>query len=242
MGPDNVSRRLPMVNNFSDALRGAEDYLITPPLNLAGSTHPELTFSVAYRQATATSIDGLRVDISGDCGANFYATSYLKRGANLATFAIPIASAFVPNNAVLWRQETLDLSPFLLPGTSAGQTQTIILRFANLNGYGNNIYLANVRVAERVATATTGQSVPDAFTAAPVPFGGQLRVTVAATPAGGAANLQLFDALGREVRRQPLTLRASVQQVAFDTEALTAGMYVLRLSSAQGTQQLKVLK
>ena len=119
--------------------------------------------------------------------------------------------------------------------------QSVVLRFVNLNDYGNNLYLTSVGVAERVISAAANSRRVDAFAAAPVPFAGQLRVTVAAAPAG-TATLQLLDALGREVRHLPLTLRASAQQVAFDTENLSAGVYVLRLRSAGGTQQLKVLK
>jgi PKD repeat protein len=241
VGPDNVSRRLPMANNFADVLRGAQDFLITPLLNLTGSTAPDLTFAVAYRLYGGANSDGLRVDISTDCGLTFVPTGYFKRGATLATVTISSVNAFAPTSATQWRQETVNLSSFRTPGP-ASQAQTIFLRFVNLNDNGNNIYLANVRVAERVATATTAsQRVTDAFTAAPVPFGGELRVTVAAAPAG-AATLQLVDALGREVRRQSLALRASTQQVAFDTATLSAGVYVLHLSTDHGTQQLKVLK
>ena len=76
--------------------------------------------------------------------------------------------------------------------------------------------------------------------AAPLPFAGQLRVAVAAALAG-AATLQLLDA-PREVRRLPLTLRSSAQQIEFDTENLPADVYVLCLNSASGIWQLKVLK
>ncbi|GAA3958440.1 S8 family serine peptidase [Hymenobacter antarcticus] len=241
VGPDNANRRLPMVNNYDDRLRGAEDFLLTPPLNLAGTTSPELTFAVAYQPYGAANNDGLRVDISVDCGTTFVPTGYLKRGAALATVATPNTSAFAPTSATQWRQETVDLRPFRTAGAPAGQVQSVMLRFVNLNDYGNNLYLTNVGVAERVISAAANGRQVDAFTAAPVPFAGQLRVNVAAAPAG-AATLQLLDALGREVRTLPLTLRASTQQVEFDTENLPAGVYVLRLRGASGTQQLKVLK
>lgn len=241
VGPDNVRRRLPMANDYDDALRGAQDFLVTPPLDLAGSTAPELTFAVAYRSYSSTYVDGLRVDISTDCGTTFVPTGYLKSGTALATVTPASTTEFGPTSAAQWRQETVSLTAFRTPGP-ASQPQTVLLRFVNLNDNGNNIYLANVRVAERVTTATTAsQRLTDAFTAAPVPFGSQLRATVAPAPAG-PATLLLFDALGREVRRQPLTLRPSAQQVAFDTDALPAGVYVLHLSTEQGTQQLKVLK
>ena len=242
MGPDNISRRLPMADDYSDPMRGVEDYLITPALNLAGSARPELTFAVAYQPHSAPYQDGLRVDISTDCGATYIPTGFLKRGTALATVAGFNPSPFAPTSATQWRQETVDLTPFLVPAAPVSQPQTVLLRFANLNDYGNNLYLSNIGVAERVVTATAlGLSSSQWLTAHPVPFGARLLVTVEAAPAG-PASLLLFDALGREVRRQTLALRPAAQQVELDTESLPSGVYVLHLSSARGTQQLKLVK
>ena len=237
VGPDNVSRRLPMVNNYDDRLRGAEDYLLTLPLNPAGATSPDLTFSIAYQPYGSANNDGLRVDISTDCGTTFILTGYLKRGAALATVAIPNTNAFAPTNSTQWRQETVDLRSFRTVDAPTGQVQSVVLRFVNLNDYGNNLYLTNVGVAERVVSAATMGRQGDTFTAVPVPFAGQLRVAMAAAPAG-AATLQLSRCPGR----LPLTLRSSAQQIEFGTENLPAGVYVLRLSGTNSTQQLKVLK
>jgi PKD repeat protein len=241
MGPDNQSRRLPLVMNFDDQLTGVEDYLITPPLNLGGSTSPDLTFYVAYQQYSAAEQDGLRVDISTDCGSTFRPTGYLKRGATLATVPGYYNLRFAPAASSQWRQETVDLRPFLLPGVPATQPQTVVLRFANLNEYGNNVYLSNVRLAERTATAARGAAAAGQLQAHPVPFGARLQVGLS-TAANGPATLQLFDALGREVLRQALTLRGSAQQAELATDALPSGVYVLRLTHAGGSQQLKVLK
>jgi PKD repeat protein len=239
VGPDNVSRRLPMVDNYSDPLAGAEDYLVTPPLSVGGSASPELTFAVAYQQLTANENDGLRVDVSTDCGATFRPTTYLKRGAALSTVAgFTNSTRFVPTAAGQWRQETLDLRPFL----TAGPAQTLLVRFANLNDYGNALYLANVRVADRSASAAAGRKLPaGTLTASPVPFGARLQVAVAAL-AAGPATLQLLDAVGRQVQQQALVLRPGAQQVELHTETLPSGVYTLRLNSSAGSQQIKVVK
>jgi PKD repeat protein len=242
MGPDNVSRRLPMVNDYDDALRGAEDFLITPPLNLGGSTNPELTFAVAYQPYNATTNDGLRVDISTDCGATFRPSGYLKRGLTLATVPTFNTARFAPSSAAQWRRETVDLRPFLTAGVPATQAQTVVVRFVNLNDYGNNVYLANVGVAERVASAAvTGLNASAVLKAFPVPFGSRLHVSLQASVAG-PSSLQLFDVLGREVRQQLVQLRPGAQQVELHTEALPSGVYTLRLNSSAGSQQIKVVK
>jgi PKD repeat protein len=242
MGPDNVQRRLPLADNFNDPVVGAEDYLITPPLNLSGSTSPELTFAVAHQQYSANENDGLRVDVSTDCGATFQPTTYLKRGAALATVTtFNNTSRFVPTLASQWRQETLDLRPYL-PSTAPTQPRTLLVRFANLNDNGNSVYVTNVRVAERMASAAgTARHTAATLTASPVPFGGSLTVGINAL-AAGPATLQLLDAVGREVRHEAFALRAGAQQVQLNTENLPGGVYVLRLSGAAGSQQVKVVK
>jgi len=243
MGPDNVRRRLPMVNNYEDQLRGAEDFLITPPLNMGGSSDPELTFAVAYQPYSANEQDGLRVDISTDCGQTFRPTGYLKRGVALATVPTFTTARFAPSAITQWRQEAVDMRPFLAPGAPSSQPQPMLLRFVNLNDYGNNLYLANVRLGERVVTANAAASaVATQLMAAPVPFGNRLHVTLQPV-ASGAATLSLTDALGRTVLQQALTLRAgSQQQTELNTEALASGVYVLRLLTSTGSQQVKVMK
>jgi len=241
-GPDNLSRRLPMANNYNDPLRGAEDYLFTPPLNLAGSPNPELTFAVAHQAYSAAYQEGLRVDASTDCGATFQPTGYLKRGAALVTVPGYNPNEFAPSTAAQWRTETVDLRPLLLAGAPAGQPRTVILRFANINDYGNNLYLSNVAVAERVVTAATPRLAPPTwFTAHPVPFGNRLLVELS-TATTGPATLQLFDALGREVRRVALAASPGARRTELHTEALASGVYVLRLRSPAGIQQTRIVK
>jgi hypothetical protein len=58
----------------------------------------------------------------------------------------------------------------------------------------------------------------------------------------GPATLILLDALGREVRRETLALRLGAQHHQLATGTPPAGVYTLRLLTAAGSQQLKVVK
>ncbi len=242
--PQGGNRRLPVVLDYDNNQRGTEYYLVTPPLNLGGTAHPEATFWVAYQPYNGSDNDGLRLDISADCGQNYLPTGYLKAGLTLATVPSFNTQRFVPNAPSQWRQETVDLTPFLQAGAPAAQPQTVLLRFANINQYGNNLFLTNVSVAERTVTAAAVRTgLAPALLAHPVPFGGRLTVEIGAAALAGPATLTLLDALGRVVRTQPLGLRASAQTLGFDTETLAAGVYVLRLAAADGsTRQVRVTK
>ncbi|QNH62336.1 S8 family serine peptidase [Hymenobacter sediminicola] len=244
MGPDTLLRPVPMVEDYSDNVRGAEDYLVTPPLDLSGrptgTNSLQLNFWVAYAAYSATYFDGIRVDVSTDCGATFQPTGYLKRGTALATVTGFQTSQWAPNSPADWRQETVDLSSML----AAGGPSRILVRFANINDYGNNVYLTNVRLRTAVVTGTAAARNANLglVGAYPVPFSQELHVQLAPT-SSGTATLVLLDALGRQVSREVLTLRTGVpQQHKLATGALPAGVYTLRLLTPAGSQQLKVVK
>jgi PKD repeat protein len=243
-GPDSVARPVPMANDYANAARGAEDYLITPPLNLstvpATANTVRLTFWVAYAAYSAAYFDGIRVDMSTDCGATFQPTGYLKRGTALATVPGFDTNEWEPSRPADWRQETVDL-PGLLTA-SGTRPANVLVRFANLNDYGNNLYLTNVRLrALQVLGNASRQANLGLLSAYPVPFSQELTVQLAPTKAG-AATLQLLDALGRTVREEAVLLRAGAQQHTLATGSLPAGVYTLRLRTSAGTQQLKVVK
>ncbi|MCC3156185.1 S8 family serine peptidase [Hymenobacter sp. 15J16-1T3B] len=236
-GPDNTSRRVPYVNDYEFTNRTAEEYLLARPAQAGGGNPVAVRFAVAYAPYSTGYNDGLRVDISTDCGQTFQPTGYLKRGATLATVAGYVTTPWAPTAASQWRSETVALQP-LLP---AGFNGNIVVRFANLNDNGNNLYLTDVRM-EYIVTGTKGSAALAQFSAYPVPFGGRLTVNVQAAKAS-AGTLLLTDALGRELLGQPVQLSGLAQQLELDTEALAAGVYSLRLLLPDGqSQALQVLK
>lgn len=236
MGPDSVRRRVPYVNDYAYTNRNAEEYLLTPAVVGNATSLVTLTFAVAHAPYSASYNDGLRVDISTDCGQTFQPTGYLKRGSALATVAAT-TTAWAPTGPRQWRRETVDLRPSL----PAGFSGNVVVRFANLNDNGNNVYLTDVQLLP-LATSTKATAALTQFSAFPVPFAGQLHVTLQAAKAG-AATLLLTDALGRELRRQPVQLSGQPQQLTLPTETLAAGVYSLRLLLPDGrSQSLQVLK
>ena len=244
MGPDTLLRAVPMANDYANPTRGAEDYLITPPLDLStagtASNTVRLTFSVAYAAHSAAYSDGIRVDMSTDCGATFQPTGYLKRGTALATVPGLETDEWEPTQPGHWRQETLDLPGLLTAGGT--RPANVLVRFTNLNDYGNNLYLSNVRLRALQVLATAGRNANlGLLSAYPMPFTQELTVQLAPTKAS-PATLQLLDALGRTIREESLALRPGAQQHTLATGTLPAGVYTLRLRTNAGTQQLKVVK
>ena len=124
------------INNFHYCAFGEEDYFYTIAIDLSSVWNAELTFDVAYREYSASYTDQLRVDISVDCGAS-YSQIYYKDGPTLATGPYNFGN-WSPDSTGDWRNELVDLAAY-----TGGE---IILRFVNINGYGNNLYLDNINV------------------------------------------------------------------------------------------------
>lgn len=135
-GSDGNATTAMYVSNFSYNARGQEDIFRILTLDLNTGVNPLLTFDVAYREYSATYSDGLRVEISTDCGQT-YTPAYLKTGANLTTGAA-VTTNWAPTAAADWRNDSIDLTPYL------GNNVTI--RFINICDYGQNLYVDNINV------------------------------------------------------------------------------------------------
>jgi len=139
-GPSGGTTTMAWVNFFAYNARGQEDRMVSPILDLtnANPQNTWLTFDVAYAPYNTTYVDGLRIDVSSDCGTTYTNGLYAKSGSSLGT--VPASTtAFTPTTAAQWRKDSVNL------GAYAGQQ--IRLRLTAINDYGNNLYLTNLQVS-----------------------------------------------------------------------------------------------
>lgn len=126
------------MDNYSTNITGDVDGLVVKPVNLTGLTAAQLTFDVSHARYNNTYSDKLEVVVYG-CGVP-ETVVYSKSGATLATTA-NTTSAFTPTAAAQWRNETVDLSPYI-------GNNRLFIAFRNTSGYGNNVYLDNINITE----------------------------------------------------------------------------------------------
>ncbi|MEM8907724.1 MAG: PKD domain-containing protein, partial [Bacteroidota bacterium] len=133
------------LDNFSYASAETNpkfDFMYTYPIDLTNA--PEdigLSFDLAYTQYQSGGVlfsDGLRIELSIDCGLSFPIVVYDKFGDALNTVPNQ-AATFAPGSADDWRREFVDLSDYI--------GSEIMIKFVNVSGYGNNIYIDNVNVS-----------------------------------------------------------------------------------------------
>lgn len=123
------------INNYSYNAPGAQDMLSSYVVSYTSGGSPFLTFDVSYARYSTTYFDGLRVDVSTDCGATWAPSGYFKSDLVLAT-AGTVTAVFTPTLASQWRKDTVNLSPW------AGMN--VMVRFVNINGYGNSLFIDNI--------------------------------------------------------------------------------------------------
>ena len=123
--------------DFYNIAVGAFD-LYLPKMDFSTFTGDlNLVFDRAYAMYNATFVDILQIQVSEDCGAN-WADLYEKSGSELNT-APNSTSLFKPDDDE-WETDELDMSAY------AGKSD-VLVRFHAISGYGNNLYLDNIRLA-----------------------------------------------------------------------------------------------
>ena len=137
-GPTGVKSGAMYMDYFNYNAAGTTDGLLSPKFDISGYTDPTLMFDVSYAPYSGSYFDQLAVVVSGDCG-NTLDTLYLKEGANLGTVAAS-TSTFVPSGSSDWRTDTVHI-------TNLSSTD-VQFEFVGICGYGNNLYLDNIRVID----------------------------------------------------------------------------------------------
>jgi hypothetical protein len=149
-GATGTATNVNYINNYTYNAPGQEDYLVSYTVDLQAASTAELTFDVSYARYGVGFEDGLRVDVSTDCGLTWTPTGYLKVGLTLAT-AGTVTSLFTPSSAAQWRKDTVNLTPWI--------GNKVLIRFANVNDYGNSLYIDNVTMTSVVNNVTLNLSL-----------------------------------------------------------------------------------
>lgn len=217
------------IENFAYNNVGAQDGLVTFEVSLANTTSALLTFDVSYARFNATLSDTLRVDISTDCGSTWVPSGYQKDGLTLSTVG-DNTNSWVPVLATDWRNDTINLSSWL--------GAEILMRFVNINGFGNNLYIDNVNV-----DATVGVEQIDhlgVISVYPNPSAGLFNLELKGVEAK-QVSYTLTDLEGRMITSQRINAGNNYRGI-IDLRQVPQGAYLLRLASEKGNRTVKLVK
>ena len=83
--------------------------------------------------------DGMKVDVSTDCGSSFSEALWFKEGDDLISF-VPVPIPWTPKRANHWARDTVYLNEFI--------DEKVVIRFTMLSQGANNLWLDNIFVTD----------------------------------------------------------------------------------------------
>ena len=141
-GSDGNLTQCASINNWAYNTDYAEDNILSIAFNIDTTwAVPSLSFDLAYTYYSDNYYDAFRVEIS-NCDGSINDVVYYKEYMDLATTAQTF-DQFQPNSASDWRKEIIDLSVY------AGED--VFVKFVNISGYGNLLYLDNINLFDNLA-------------------------------------------------------------------------------------------
>ncbi|SFB02503.1 Por secretion system C-terminal sorting domain-containing protein [Algoriphagus aquimarinus] len=129
------------IRHYEYEAQGQLDYYTSPIINLTQYPDAQLVFELAYAPYDQSGFaDRLIVALSQDCGNTFDIANapYDKNSLQLQTTAVTL-DEFIPSNNNQFRTEVVNLSKYSSQGS-------VRLAFITENGFGNNIYIRNIRI------------------------------------------------------------------------------------------------
>lgn len=144
-GPGGNQTQVARMDNYSYNAQGQLDDLVFPALDLSGYCNPILIFNVAYAAYGASNFEKLHIEYSTNCGESFAPTTYAKEHLELMT-APYATSGWAPSNPSEWRSDTLDLSNYV--------TGSTIFKFVQTAGYGNGLFIDDIRIQDNCIGCT----------------------------------------------------------------------------------------
>lgn len=133
------------VDNFSYSSTGQRDGLISPPLDLTGYSSVDLDFEYAYRRYSTNYDDSMAVFVSTDCGSTWtQVASFIENGTGNFVTGSDLTSAFTPSSSGDWCG-TSPACPTINLDAYAGNAG-VKIKFENINGYGNFLYVDNINI------------------------------------------------------------------------------------------------
>lgn len=214
------------MNNF-DQVNGSIDGLARLQIDLGSANVPRMTFDVAYTRANPFANDGLRIDISTDCGNTYTPSTYFKQGVALATTPNN-NQPFVPSAGNQWRNDTLDLTSY------AGQIVTI--KFVSLSASGNNLYIDNLNITD--ANGVNESALNAIVNIFPNPsINGLFNISV--NGIGADAILTVTDVQGKIVEQRNETIQSGYRGI-IDLSSKDKGIYFLEIRTAEGVSRYKL--
>lgn len=223
------------IENFGTA-DGSTDELISGTIDLSGvlTTDPMVfNFRYAYKRQTAADDEWLKFYVSKDCGQ----TWALRKNIHGASLGSGIStSAYVPASADEWTEVSVTNI------TSDYYVSDFRYKFEFTNDGGNNFYLDHINLYPQSMTGISETGAFKGFELFPNPASQQTALTFVSA-AQANCNIALYDAMGNLVSQVYTgALAAGQQTFTVNTAALSAGIYLIRITGDETVETIKLIR
>lgn len=214
------------IRNINNNTSGAQDELQLPDFDFSNYQSPQLQFDWAYAPYTLGASDTLEVLISTDCGVTFDKIVDMS-GSSLQT-ANATTSAFVPT-LHNWKHKIVNLIAY-------GNSPSAKIRFRNISGYENNLYLDNINITAVPFTVslTPSYSLDKSVSIYPNPANETLNIQLYANETG-KLTMEIMDVAGRLVQNAAWQYQEGQNDWKTELSSLASGMYFIRLNNEKET-------
>lgn len=215
------------VNHYWINQNGKEAGLISNKVMLGSGSQAQnwLVYDYAYSGYSAGYNDGLRIEISTDCGST-WDSIYGAIGPDLQTTAY-VGSAWYPTCGS-WATDSINLSAWGLNG------DTIMVQFVAINDYGNRFFMDNVNInGQKILTIEEEENNNTNISIYPNPTKGIFNIHTDVNN----MKVEVYSTLGRLVTHKTIT--KGLQQI--DLSKQKKGVYFVKLMHNGTTEQRKLV-
>ena len=215
------------INHYWIQYPGEEAYLISNNVSLGNGVSAQnwLTYDYSYSGYASGYDDGLRIDISTDCGST-WDSIYGAIGPDLQT--VPYEGSAWSPTCGSWLSDSINLSTWGLNG------DTIMVRFAAINDYGNHFYIDNINInGQNILSIEESEIINTNTLIYPNPTKGIFTIRTDADE----LKVEISNLMGELVATT--IVRNGVQQVNLSNHA--KGIYFVKLKSGKKTEQRKII-
>ena len=233
IGSDGNPSPTAFIRNYDYNGAGQRDELASFTLDLMGLDSPSLAFDLSYAPFSTTSLnDVLQIEIYGACGNQLSEIIYSKTGLDLASVPNISTSPWLPNSSDDWKKEILSLANFV--------DDTITIKFVNICGFGNNLYLDNINVYRLPLVNVEDVKANFQVDLFPNPNDGNFNLKIESQKSSDY-QISFFDINGKLLDHILLKNNNVITSYQFDYQDLASGVCFLKIKNESGVIVKKVV-
>jgi len=210
-----------MLDNFNTT-KINKDELISPIINLTGTSNLSVSFKYAFARKDTTNQDQLQLLLSGNCNTSWIIRTTLT-GSALET-TTPTNLFYTPNSIGEWRQVYATI-----PGSFL--TSSFRFKFLFTSNGGNNIYIDDINITNTldIAEQTSNNFAVQIY---PNPSTDVLNITIN-TELSEEIRYSIKDVLGKTLYEKNIELLKGENQFTINNEELADGFYFIQFTGKQ---------